>query len=638
MSKKKILNFVFLLSFSLLFSQENLFSTATIPNDLKQNANAVVRLNHIAITIDARDELHYTERRIVTVLNEKGYDAVQAYSRYDKYDKVKKIEARIFNEFGNEIKKIKKHDFIDHSAVDGGTLYSDSRVLYMGYTPISYPFTVEFTCEFETSNTIGIPSWHPIPGYYVSVENDNYSLKDNAGLGLRSKEKNLEGYPVEKETSGSSLSYSIKNIKAVKPEDLSPGFVDFAPRVLVAVDNFHLCGVDGYAKNWKEFGDWIYNDLLAGRDVVSEKTKDEILKITAGLDDPVDRAKKVFQYVQDNTRYISVQVGIGGWQPISAAEVDAVKYGDCKGLTNYTKALLKIAGVTSYYTIVKAGQHIENLEPDFASLQGNHIILAIPQDNDMMWLDCTSQIHPFNFIGDFTDNRNVLVVKPGSSEIMKTVQYPDTLNFQETTGDIRLKSDGSMFSKVKRLTKGTQYDNRFPLERQSKKDIEEFYKETWGYVNNLEILDYDFINDKEAITFTENLDLEARNYASFNGELVLFPLNALNKNTFVPDRYRSRKLPLVIQRGYLDEDHFTYNLPEGFEVTSIPENINIDNKFGTYHIEVKQEGNKIKYYRKLLIKKGAYPNTDYRDYRNFRKQIASNDRAKAVLKKITNDE
>ena len=64
----------------------------------------------------------------------------------------------------------------------------------------------------------------------------------------------------------------------------------------------------------------------------------------------IGKAKKIYQYVQDNTRYISVQVGIGGMQPITAKEVDLVKYGDCKGLTNYTKSLLDIVGVKSNYT------------------------------------------------------------------------------------------------------------------------------------------------------------------------------------------------------------------------------------------------------------------------------------------------
>lgn len=636
MKLKSILSILFLFNISISTSQENLLTSFTIPENLRQNANAVVRLNEINISIESQEELNIVEKRIVTVLNEKGNKFVQAISGYDKYLKIKKIEAKVYDKAGEEIKKFKKKDFIDQSAVDGSTLYSDSRVLFMGYTPISYPYTVEFLCEIETSNTAGIPTWRPIDGYYISVEKDIYTLKDNANLGLRYKEKNFEGFNIKKSNASNSLSYTLENRRSIKPEVLSPSFSKFTPQVLIAVENFHFYGVNGKAKNWLEFGDWINNSLLAGRNSVTEETKQQILSLTAEVEDPIQRAKKVFEYVQNNTRYISVQVGIGGVQPIPALEVDQLKYGDCKGLTNYTQSLLEIANVPSYYTIVQAGSdEIVDFEDDFASLeQGNHIILAIPQENDMLWVDCTSQIHPFNFIGDFTDNRNVLIVKPESSEIIKTTKYIDTVNYQSTYADIKLNYDGSIVSKITRKTKGIQYDNRFSLERQADKDIIEYYKEHWGYVNNLEVLKYEFINDKDKVEFIENLNIHANNYGSFNGERILFVPDAFNKNSFIPDRYRSRKLQLEIQRGYLDEDKFIFTLPSGYEIEAIPNNISIKNKFGEYKLVFNKLDNKIEYTRKLLIKKGQYPKTEYSAYRDFRKKVSSLDNSKIILKRI----
>ena len=147
---------------------------------------------------------------------------------------------------------------------------------------------------------------------------------------------------------------------------------------MIAANKFHFDGVYGEAKDWNEFGDWIFDSLLLGRNQVSEKTKAHVLDITSNITDPIEKARKVYEFVQNNTRYISVQVGIGGIQPISALDVDNLKYGDCKGLTNYTQALLKIVGVESFYTIVEAGNEIEDLDENFASLeQGNHIILGL---------------------------------------------------------------------------------------------------------------------------------------------------------------------------------------------------------------------------------------------------------------------
>ena len=618
------------------FSQsEDLYKLESIPVDLKTKANAVVRLNDVSVVITSKDELSIKEKRIVTVLNEKGNSAIGAYASYDKYNKIKKIEARIFDESGEEIKKFKKRDFIDRSAVDGGTLYSDSRVLLMGYTPATYPYTVEFYYELESSNTAAIPTWRPITGYYVGVEKDIYNLQDNEDLGLRFKEKNLQDYNITKSNSSTSLSYTLENALPIAPEDLSPSYYNYYPQVLVAMENFSFYGVEGKAKNWLEFGDWINDALLEGRNEVTEETKQEVLGITANLDDPIEKAKAVFQFVQENTRYISVQVGIGGVQPIPALEVDQLKYGDCKGLTNYTKSLLEVVGVTSYYCIVEAGREIIDLEDDFASLeQGNHIILAIPTDGDTVWLDCTSQLHPFNFIGDFTDNRNVLVVKPSGSEIVKTQLYVDSSNYQLTTADIKLKADGSFASKINRKTRGLQYDDRFYIERRANDKVNEYYKYHWSYINNLEILGYKFHNNKVDVEFTEDVDVEASAYASVSGDRLLFKPNVFNQNSYVPTRYRSRKMPIDISRGYLDEDIFKVEIPEGFEIEALPENIEIKNKFGEYHFEISTSDNIITYKRKLFLKKGQYPNTDYKNYRDFRKQISKADNSKIVLKSI----
>ncbi|MBV7269479.1 DUF3857 domain-containing protein [Winogradskyella luteola] len=634
--KKPILSiFLILIAYCSFSQEESLYDSSTIPPELMTKANAVVRFNDVLIEIESNDRMKITEKRIVTVLNEQGNLATQAYSGYDRYNKIKKIGARIFNAEGEEIKKIKRRDFIDHSAVDGGTLYSDSRVVAMAYDPVSYPYTVEFICETETSNTAAIPTWRPLTSYYVSVQKDSYRLVDKASLGLRYKEKNLDELELKKSNTASSLQYLLQNAKPLAPESLSPSLYKMIPQVMVAVESFSFYGVEGKAKNWKEFGDWVYNALLSGRNEITEETKQEVLDMTSNIEDPVEKAKQIFEYVQNNTRYISVQVGIGGVQPIPALEVDELKYGDCKGLTNYTQSLLEVAGVESYYSIVEAGTDPIDLEDDFASLeQGNHIILAIPHEDDMLWLDCTSQIHPFNFIGDFTDNRNVLIVKPDSSEIVKTTIYPDSLNYQLTQADIKFDSYGGIIAHVTRKTEGLRYDNRFSIERQSDKDVINFYKKNWGYINDLMVDKYKFHNDKTHIEFTETLDVSAQNYTTQTGDRILFKPNALNQNTYVPNRYRNRKSPVDITRGYLDEDVFIFVIPKNYEIEAMPDNVEIKNKFGEYSFTVRQEEGKLIYKRKLLIKKGEYPKTDYEDYRSFRKKVSKNDNSKIVLKAI----
>ena len=156
------------------FSQNNKLSSLSIPAHLKENANAVFRNNSLEVTIEAADRMLVKNRQVVTVLNKKGNVDARIVEGYDEDTKITKLSAKIYDAFGNEIKKYSKGKFVDVSAVSGGTLYSDSRVKYIDYTPISYPYTLVFESEYRTSSTGFIPRWIPNNGYYVGVEKSTY--------------------------------------------------------------------------------------------------------------------------------------------------------------------------------------------------------------------------------------------------------------------------------------------------------------------------------------------------------------------------------------------------------------------------------------------------------------------------------
>src|SRR5690606_14605522 len=131
---------IFCVSVPYAFSQsQNKYQSFIISSELKKNANAVVRYNFMSVSIEKQDKMVISQKRIVTVLNENGNGYVQAYKHYDPTTKIKSIQALVYDAFGKEIKKIKKNDIRDVSAVPGGTLYSDSRLLYLDYTPTGYP-------------------------------------------------------------------------------------------------------------------------------------------------------------------------------------------------------------------------------------------------------------------------------------------------------------------------------------------------------------------------------------------------------------------------------------------------------------------------------------------------------------------
>lgn len=573
------------------------------------------------------------QNRIVTVFNAKGLEYMNAAEYYSKSSRIKAIEAVIYDGSGNEIKKFKRRDFKE-SAVSDGSIITDNRLLYLDYTPVQYPFTVVFTSETETSATAFIPPWYPQEGTYVSCEKSVRNITYKPELGFKYKEYNFAGVNMAKQEQPGKLSLSVENLPAVKNEDHSPAYHKMVPHILFGLEKFHLEGVDGQAETWAAFGAWTYNSLLEGTDVLLPETQEKIKKLTAGETDILKKAKIIYKYVQDKTRYISIQLGIGGWKPMAAKDVDRLGYGDCKALTNYTRALLKTVGIDSYYTIVYGDSSKRDLRPDFVSMQGNHVILAIPVNNTITWLECTSQTIPFGYQGDMTDDRLALMVKPGGGELVRTTFYDKETNSQFSTGNYTISGSGAVAGNVKISSKGLQYDNKYFLENKSAQEIQEFYKSGFRCINNIKVKKAGFTNNKENPEFTEDISFEAEGYCNNSGNKYIFAVNAFNQYSRVPQRYRNRKNAFEIRTGFYDVDEITIALPDGYAIEAQPEDIIITDKFGEYRAQyIMASPQQMIFKRSLLIKDGNYESKDYESYRQFIEKISRNDNAKVVLVK-----
>ena len=615
-----------------ILAQKTEYTAFNIADSLKQNANAVVRLNQVAIDVLSQRDMTISTVRTITVLNEKGLSAIDAIENYNKTTTIKDIEATIYDGFGKEIKKIKRKDFKDQSAVGGSTLFSDSRYLYLDYTPTQYPFTMVYKSELQTSTTAFIPQWYPVSNYYVSVEKSILNVTYPATLGFKKKEFNFANFNIIKTLDTSTqLSYTASNLPVQKFEDYSQAFSTFFPKVMMGLEQFHLESVDGKAKTWQEFGEWYSSEILAGTTALSEETKSKMKVLVGDEKDPIKKAKLIYDYVQKKSRYISIQVGIGGWKPMLATDVDRLGYGDCKALTNYTKALLAAVDVPSYNVILYGDSSKKNIESDFVSMQGNHMILAIPNGNKYTWLECTSQDDPFGFQGSFTDDRDVLVVKPGGGEIVHTDIYEGN-NTQFSTGSYTLSTSGDLNGNIAIVSRGSQFVSKASLANTHPTEQDNHYKSYWRNINNLKINSIDFKNDKEVVSFTEKITLSATNYGNLSDGKMMFAANAYNQYLASVKRIRNRKNSFEIQRGFLDTDLITITLPAGFTIEFMPTSYELKSKFGEYAAAfIKNDDSTLLYNRTLSIKKGLYSNTEYDEYRLFIEQISKYDNAKLIL-------
>ena len=129
--------------------------------------------------------------------------------------------------------------------------------------------------------------------------------------------------------------------------------------------------------SWADLSRWTY-ELNAGRAELPPALVAGMQALVQGETDERARIRKVYKFLQANTRYISVQLGLGGWQTFPASSVAANGYGDCKALTNYCQALLGAAGIKAHAALVRAGSDEQDIRTDFPSSQFNHVVLCVP--------------------------------------------------------------------------------------------------------------------------------------------------------------------------------------------------------------------------------------------------------------------
>lgn len=633
--KKLILFFYIVFFASYVFSQNIAYSVLFIPDSLIENSNACIRKDKTILTINNTEDIVLKVHKIITVFNKSADDLANIQIYYDSFSKVNSITGTVYDKMGDKIKKIKKSDIEDYSAVSGSSFVGDGRIKYYSPQIATYPYTIEYEYEQFYEGYMFLPTWEIYPNYNVSIQSSSFLINSNKE-NFRYYEKNFDKCPQIESNSNetiNSYSWSVKNIKSIIEEPYCPDYNDFLPMLFVGLNAFKMSGYEGNMDTWENLGKWIYK-LNTNRDILAEETKNQIHELISEISDTTEIVKILYEFMQSKTRYVSIQLGIGGWQPFEASFVDEKGYGDCKALSNYMYSILKEAGIKSHYTLVKAGENSGNIVTEFPKSQFNHAILCVPMKNDTIWLECTSQKNPFGYIGTFTDNRNVLIVDENGGKIVKTKEYHQNENIKSTKATILIDSIGFINADIDIKYSGLMYDEATFFLYQTNDEQKKYLYQTID-IPDFKINNYDITEIKDIIpSLSQNLEISSENYATCSGKRIFIPLNMINKITKTPEAIDNRNTNIVLKRPYIICDTLEFIFPENFEIEYLTSDNSIVTEFGEYSIKVENENNKILYIRNLKMNKGEFSPEKYSEFIDFHKQIMKFDSEKIVIKKI----
>lgn len=606
---------------------------STIADSLSKGVDAVYRVDEMSIDIESRSSYTSKVHQVYTILNEGGaahlniYESVGKFNRFDEYD------VRLLNSAGVEVKKYKKKDFAVQMAFDGVTLVSDAKVMHLEMVAPGYPCTVEVNSEESVSGYIDLPDF-TIENIHHSTERFRFAVNVPASLDIRHRTRNIDLKPVVNKL-GDKISYLWEGKNIASKNLPEHGFQSsrYVSMIEIAPNVFEYDGYPGALKDWKSFGEWstpFYDD----KNPFSEARISEIKSLASTQKTDADKIRVLYNYMKANMRYVSIQLGIGGFKPFPASFVDSKKYGDCKALTNYMHHMLKVVGINSYPALINSSYDSPPVDPSFPTNRFNHVILCVPQGKDSIWLECTSNFNSAGFLGTFTENKNALLITEKGGVMVRTPRSNYHSSRLVTNTTIEMDEEGAALARSSIFCSGDEL-SVFEYIRQLNSD----QKKT----ALVKYLDYRMPDDF-------SLDFKGDSSDGYKLEFQavytkLYDFKAGSKHFFQQGIYKlsgedlaldsSRTIEYVFDHPYEKLDTTVYLLPKSFVAESLLPVKEIKTDIASYRFEMKydKEASKLFVITYLALHENQVKPSSYLKLAEFFNAVNRSQDQKFLLKK-----
>lgn len=577
-----------------------------------------------------KEKLILTDSVIIQINDRSGETHTNVRIPYTKNQKITDLDAWIEDQHGNIVRKLKSSDIEDKNNISDYSLYEDDFVKTFQLKHNAYPYRIFYTYKSSSRDFISI-GWNPV--YRASIPTDiakltvvtplDYKIKKHSSQDLICKTDSLDGRV--RYTWETSYSKPISN-------EIYPAYNEVRPSYVRITPIHFMYGVEGSGENWSSFGNWVYR-LMKDLDILPIEEKKRVAELIKGISDKKQMVKVLYHYMQDHTRYVNVTMDIGGFKPYPASYVALNKYGDCKALSNYMKALLKEAGINAYYTVVYRGDGPQMVQRDYpGTFYFNHAILMVPLEKDTLWLENTSNIGPFGMISPDIQGREALLVDEFNSKIIRTplVTKGNVVNYCKF--NISFNETGNASIEMKATFKGDNFEYFNQLKSDLNKDEQNEIIHKNIRISNFDLLSWELTKpDRDSAQIDLSLRLTIYKELKALGDEEYFSTFDIGVPYFT--RPKERKIPVEIQYPIYNIDTITYHLPEGYEIKSTPERIKIETTYGTYEFSVEPHDSVMNVIKKLELFRGKYSLTEYPDFYKFISKVNEKENTKILIRK-----
>lgn len=551
--------------------------------------------------------------------------------KYEFYDSQSVIE-----NFSLKYKSNKQANFYvaDEFYKSDDLFYNDARVKFMqiDFPVQGYTYSYQMEKKIKDSKyftSVYFSDEYPIIEKKVIIEIPKW-------LDIEIKEFNFEGFSIKKvvtkNTENTIYTYTIENVNGNPKEKYSPGPSFLYPHILFIAKSFSI-------KNEKKSLFSSPADLYKWYKSLIDSMKDDknvfaakVKELIANAKTEDEKIKNIYYWVQDNIRYIAFEDGIAGFKPDDSQNVFQKRYGDCKGMANLTKQMLKEAGFDARLCWIGTNHIVYDYSTPSLSVD-NHMICAIFKNGKRYFLDGTEK---YNSLGEYAQRiqGKEVMIEDGDKFILDKIPIQNAISNTEksilnyTIENVTLK--GKIKKEFLGESKASFLYSYNTIKNDKKEDALRWYlnsKDKNCSVSNIKTSD--LLNRDQKLTLEYDVSI-TNHISSFDNEIYIDLNYDKEYNSF---DFKERKTDFVLDYKSFDDITINLQIPEGYKVTKVPENISIETDDYTITMKYEIKDNTLIYTKQFLFKNGIIKSSKFNDWKNHYEAIQKNYSEQVVLTK-----
>jgi hypothetical protein len=615
-----------------------------------EKTEAILLYSERVVTVESADRIKTVVREAYKIMRPGGREYGTVAVPFNSHQKVDKLHGWCIPAQGRDY-EVKDKDAAEVSLpkIAGAELISDVKAKLLRIPAPDPGNTVGYEYEITEQPMVLQDIWH-FQGQNPTQES-HYLLQLPAGWEYRALWVNHpELQPTQ--SGGNQWQWALNNVSEIRWEEDMPPLSGVAGQMVVTFFPASGSAANGF-DSWRDMGNW-YRNLTGTQLAASSEIKQQVAKLTAPATTPLAKMRALADFVQQDIRYVAIELGIGGWQPHPAAEVFANRYGDCKDKATLLAAMLHEIGIDSYFVVINSRRGVVTAATPAHVGGFNHVILVVklpegltdsslvatmnhPKLGRILFFDPTNELTPFGQIGGYLQANYGLMVMADGGELVKLPQEAPDMNGIERTALFTLDAAGTLRGDVEEVRVGDRARSERWALREVRSDadrIKPVESLVAGSISSFRITKAALVNpaipDKP---FGFRYSFEAPNYAKNAGGLLLVRARVIgNKSSAVLETKETRKYPVEFPGPVRDTDSFEITVPTGFEVDDLPPAVDSDYSFASYHSKTEVSGGIIHYSRTFEVKELSVPAAKAEDLKKFYRMIASDERNAVVLK------